>query len=192
MRWSRRRHRRRGNDTGVTTEDARELTPYSGTVFGDDRTRPQLADVGPIHFALPRAVRKVEPRVRRGQFWVASPRASRATPRAMVEPLRLLDDFIGMYSARAGLATEERDRCRRPMGVFVDASAGRIVPDMDVFVADVETLAKRLDRGKAGADAALRMLAGATEDQVALGVVFDDGDCLLALVQIHRTVDVRP
>ena len=109
-----------------------------------------------------------------------------------MDPLRSLDAFVRMYAARVSEAAAKRTRDRRPSGVFVDLSAtdGQIVPDMDVLIANVEELEQRLDRGHPMAEAALALMRGATDEQVAMGVLFGGGRCMLVLVQVHKAADL--
>ena len=107
-------------------------------------------------------------------------------------PQKALNDFIQMYSSHIGTAMAERKKTGRRNGCFVDLKEGNgsVVPDMSVCIEDSGTLRMRVDQSKPGSAAAVKMLLNAKEDEYAFGVFFGDGDCMMALTSMHKSVDV--
>ena len=102
-------------------------------------------------------------------------------------PEKILQDAITMYNSRVAIAIDERASKHRNVGMFVDATKGRIVPDLRVLCLDRDQLMNRVSQHPS-ARGALSMFER-TEDVgeriVVFGVLLPDGGVLATTLQVH-------
>ena len=102
-------------------------------------------------------------------------------------PYKLLQDAMAMYSPRVAVALEQREKHKRPVGMFVVmGEASRVVPDMKVLCLDQDQLRGRLDMSHPSAEGAVAMVGRDEEGQVAFGVLLADGGAMVTTLQVHE------
>lgn len=110
-------------------------------------------------------------------------------------PEALLAQFLSMYGSRATLAVDEFEKTKHKVAVVVQVPpGGTIVPDMPVRTMNAEQLLS-VGRHSRSVQAASTLLASIADDQACMCVLFtspsEEIGAMAAVVQIHKTVDVR-
>lgn len=100
--------------------------------------------------------------------------------------IKLLNDFVAMYSSRVQVAKDYLKEYIRVATVATVAVRGKIVPDMRVEYLERDQFLARLDTSKGGIAGAMAMIDGASEEELPFGLIFDDGDALMMRMRIHR------
>ena len=100
--------------------------------------------------------------------------------------IKLLNDFVGMYSSRIQVAKDYAKEFMRVATVATVPVHGKIVPDMRVEYLERDQVLARLDTSKGGIAGAMAMIDGASDDELPIGLIFDDGDALMMRMRIHH------
>ena len=100
--------------------------------------------------------------------------------------IKLLNDFVSMYSSRIQVAKDYAKEYVRVATVATVPVHGRIVPDMRVEYLERDQMLSRLDTTKGGIAGAMAMIDGASDEELPIGLIFDDGDALMMRMRIHR------
>jgi len=100
--------------------------------------------------------------------------------------IKLLHDFVDMYSSRVQVAKDYAKQYIRVATVTTVPVQGKIVPDMLVEYLERDQVLARLDTNKGGIAGAMAMIDGACDDEMPIGLIFDDGDALMMRMRIHR------
>lgn len=100
--------------------------------------------------------------------------------------LRLLEEYVSMYSSRVLIAQE--DYTYHKVGVVAHTS-GKIVPDMQISYLERDELIRMVNTQKPGVNGAMSLFDRAEESNVPFLLIFPDGDMLATLVRARLTDD---